>query len=133
MKIYIFDKRTNGFIINICIKNDTDIIEVLKQPMNRNRQLHFFNQIDALILEITNPSQDIRFILTHVLLTQKPTLCLYAKKYPPDNLLENLNKQRNSISIEVSAYTIDTLDALVSQFIFNHKLTLGSKLHTTTT
>ncbi len=126
MQIYLAEKLNNRGIETFCNQNNIHVYAREKIAVD------FFKSIDAVVLEVTEPSQEIRFIITHMLLTQKPTLCLYKKTSPPKQLLRDLEAKVHRNMIQCEFYTPETVDVILSQFLIDQGLTFTAKLHTTT-
>jgi hypothetical protein len=125
IQIYLAEKLNNREIKTFCNKNNIHLYTRKKITVD------FFKNIDAVVLEVTEPSQEIRFIITHMLLLQKPTLCLYKKTSPPKQLLQDLEAKARRSMIQYDFYTPETVDVILSQFLIDQRLTFASKLHTT--
>lgn len=89
------------------------------------------DRVDALVLEITEPTSQSNYLLAQSILMQKNTLCLYKKARSPRQLLAYLHNKNVPKSIEIKAYTDNTLKDLVFKFIRNIKpdLELEEKPH----
>lgn len=120
MNVYIFDERTDGAIVDICTANRVTVLthhDAMKRRKHPSLGLSFLDQVDALILDITRPSQDVQFILAHALLLQKPTLCVYAKNYPPRDVIAYIKKQPAPRSIKTFSYSTQSLAEGIRRFV----------------
>ncbi|MFH1426432.1 MAG: hypothetical protein ABIG66_03270, partial [Candidatus Kerfeldbacteria bacterium] len=78
MKVYIHDEKTGGAIEELCRKCGVEILtqrDVEKRSALPQDVSFFLDQVDAMVVEMTKPSQQIHFILAQAILMQKPTLC----------------------------------------------------------
>ena len=120
MKVYVHDDQTNGTIVRLCLEKDVNILTpemVQQRNVLPEGYVFFLDQVDALILNITNPTQDIHFILAQAVLSQKPTLCVYGKNQPPRELLAYVRKRKGQRSIKTFSYSMTTLPNAVHQFV----------------
>ncbi len=120
MKVYVHDDQTNGTIVRLCLEKDVNILTpemVQQRNVLPEGYIFFLDQVDALILNITNPTQDVHFILAQAVLSQKPTLCVYGKNQPPRELLAYVRKRKGQRSIKTFSFSMNTLPNAVHQFI----------------
>ncbi len=79
--------------------------------------LGLLDKVDGIILEVTEPSDQLNYILAQAILQQKPTLCLYQKNKEPRYLLSHLKRKGVPKGIQIKAYTQNTLNSLVNKFL----------------
>jgi hypothetical protein len=78
------------------------------------------DQVDALVIEVTQPTQDIHFILAQSLIAKKPVLCLYAKNQPPRELLAYIREKSLPRPVKTFSYTDSSLADAVQEFVHKH-------------
>jgi hypothetical protein len=90
--------------------------EAVQQP---NPQFNFsiLERVDALILEITQSTQEIHYLLAQAIILQKPTLCLYPKNQEPREILIQLSKKNIPRSIITRSYQLGGVDQVVEKFL----------------
>lgn len=79
--------------------------------------LGLLEKVDGIILEVTEPSDQLNYILAQAILQQKPTLCLYQKNKEPRYLLSHLKRKGVPKGIEIKAYSEGTLNGLIDKFL----------------
>lgn len=120
MKIYVHDEKTQGKILSICQKMPVDLLtpeQVRARAYEPIKYGFFLDEVDALILEITHPTQDTSFIIAQSLLASKPTLCLYGKNQAPRELISLIHKRQQPRSVRTFSYTDISLSVAVISFI----------------
>lgn len=95
----------------------------------KNSSLSALERVDGIILEITEPTPDIQFVLAQAIILQKPTLCLYEKNREPREMLTHLAKKTVPKFIKPKAYTTNSLESAVGVFLAT--LTPRSGIHET--
>jgi len=123
MRIYVHDERTDGRILQQCLALGVDVLtlaEVRARKSAPKGHEFFLDQVDALVIEITQPTQDIHFIVAQSLLAKKPVLCLYAKNQPPRELLAYIREKSLPRPLKTFSYTDTTLVEAVDQFVRKH-------------
>jgi hypothetical protein len=125
MRVYMYDERTNGALQALCVSLGIEVItheDILskRRAMSSAAPQFFLQEVDLLIIETTQPTQEMQFIIAQALLTQKPTLCLYAKNYPPRELLNFIKQQPQPRSIKTFSYVSQSLPAAVRRFLRMH-------------
>ncbi len=85
--------------------------------------LGLLEKANGIIVEITEPGEQVNYILAQAVLQQKPTLCLYQKNKEPRHLLIYLKRRGVPRSLQVKAYTKDTLSNIVVRFLQDLGLT----------
>lgn len=124
MKVFIYDDKTGGIIQNIC--EDLGVLTMTQEMVARESQKghtpvgFIFDEVDALIIEMTKPTQDIQFILAQATLLKKPTLCLYAKNQSPRELLGFIKRHYRPASIKTFSYVKKELEERVEHFLTVH-------------
>lgn len=120
MIVYLFDPlKTNaasiitGFGVELWQKpQDAGSFEIWDQ-MGVNP----LEQIDALLLEITNSDQQINYLLAQAILLQKNTLCFYKRSSPPRQLLMYLKRKNVPHCIQLKAYTTNSFSHVISDYL----------------
>jgi len=124
MKIFVYDEKTGGVIEEFCrsagheVVTHTDLVERRRVPA---RSHFFLDTIDALIMDITKPNQDIQFILAQSILAEKPSLCVYGKNQTPTSLIRYIKKpQTQRRTVRTFSYTKKSLPRGLAYFIRLH-------------
>jgi len=123
MRVYVHDEKTEGVALDVCTKLGVDILtpEIVRSRDALPEGFDFFlDQVDALIIEITEPTRDIQFILAQAILAGKPTLCLYAKNQPPRELLSHIKQKTAPRPIKTFSYVDATLAGAIKKFMRQH-------------
>lgn len=126
MRIYVHDEKTSGIIERVCrdagvsVLTIQDVRKRAKKPEPEQAQQFFLDTVDALVLEITHPTQDIHFILAQAIIREKPTLCLYGKNQTPRDLLSFIKKDERTKMIKTFSFVEDQLPEAVTSFIRKH-------------
>jgi hypothetical protein len=123
IRLYVHDERTDGKILQQCLQSGVDVLtlaEVRARKSGPKGHGFFLDQVDALLIEITQPTQDIHFILAQSLLAKKPVLCLYAKNQPPRELLSYIKQKSTPRPLKTFSYTDATLYEAIDTFIHKH-------------
>ncbi|MFA5995035.1 MAG: hypothetical protein WCW27_02265 [Patescibacteria group bacterium] len=74
-------------------------------------------RVHGIILEITQPTPEMHYLLAQAIILQKPTLCLYSKHNVPRAMLAHLSKKNIPRSILVKSYSERTLEQIVQAFL----------------
>lgn len=123
MILYIHDNKTGGVIEQTCRTLGVEVLtaaDAEKQQADASQVDTFLDRVDAMVLEITKPDQQVQFLLAHAILAQKPTLCLYGKNQPPRELLKYVKKGKPPRPIKTFSYTDGTIERSVANFIITH-------------
>lgn len=123
IRLYVHDERTDGKILQQCLDSGVDVLtlaEVRARKSAPKGHGFFLDQVDALVIEVTQPTQDIHFILAQSLLAKKPVLCLYAKNQPPRELLAYLREKALPRPVKTFSYTEGSLAEAVHEFVHKH-------------
>lgn len=130
MKIFLFDENTDGLIKDMCVDEGATVFELTaKESKRRSLQAvnYFLDQVDVLVVEMTDPSQMVHFVLAQAILANKPTLCLYQKNQPPRDILNYVRSRNTPRLMKTFSYTPATLQHSVSHFV--HAFDSDSKEH----
>ncbi|PIW36615.1 MAG: hypothetical protein COW24_04370 [Candidatus Kerfeldbacteria bacterium CG15_BIG_FIL_POST_REV_8_21_14_020_45_12] len=120
MRIYLHDNKTQGRLERLCKRAGLEVLtheEVMTRDTMPEGVNFFLDQVDALILEVTNPTQEIYFVLAQAMLTNKPTLCLYAKNQTPQELISYVKRRPAPRPIKTFSYTGATLIRSLTDFL----------------
>ncbi len=123
MRVYLHDEKTGGKIAKLCDQAGLSVLtheEVLARDATPAGVSFFLEEVDALVMEITQPTQQIHFILAQAILADKPALCLYAKNQTPRELLSYIKKRPAPRPIKTFSYTGSTLPLAVKSFVASH-------------
>ncbi|MFA6474799.1 MAG: hypothetical protein WCV88_01195 [Patescibacteria group bacterium] len=74
-------------------------------------------RVDAIILEISYPSDELHYILAQAIVLQRPTLCLYPKNREPREMLLHLQKPSVPKSVVARSYTTTTISEVIGKFL----------------
>lgn len=98
-------------------------IDVWQKPGDANLSfvdqtgLSFLEQVDGIVMEITEPDPQINYFLAQAILQRKPTLCLYKKNKSPKQLLLYLRQKNIPKEIQTKAYTDIDLEKTIFSFL----------------
>ncbi|MFH1781150.1 MAG: hypothetical protein ABH835_00840, partial [Patescibacteria group bacterium] len=115
MRLYYFSKTESD--IPSIIQNAG--VDLWQKPQDANLSiidetgLSFLEQVDGLVLEITEADPQINYFLAQAILQRKPTLCLYQKNKVPRQLLVYLNQKNIPKEIVTKAYTEKNLEKII--------------------
>ncbi|MBI2415197.1 MAG: hypothetical protein HYV33_00860 [Candidatus Kerfeldbacteria bacterium] len=79
--------------------------------------LNALERVNAIILEIAHPADELYYILAQAIILQKPTLCLYPKNKEPREVLQHLSKRTIPASVTKRPYTTATIEETVRKFL----------------
>ena len=74
-------------------------------------------RVDAIVLEIAYPTDELNFILAQAIVLQKPTLCLFPKHREPHVMLNHLHKPNVPKSVITKCYTATTINEILAKFL----------------
>lgn len=121
MMVFIYDTKTNGEIERLCKEAGLDVLTpegLRKKPKRTVGDNQFFlEQVDLLIMEITQPERDATFLLAQAILLNKPMLCLYTKNKAPRALLDVIKHKVAPRPVKTLSYTDATLLDGVQRFL----------------
>lgn len=123
MKVFLYDRHTKGVLECSSKKTTAEVIAISSLSEHKNMSqavAHFLDQVDALLIEITDPTDLEHFILAQAVLADKPTLCLYQKNRPPRKLLDYIRSRKTPRSIKTFSYSPSTVDEAIESFIRRH-------------
>lgn len=117
MKVYLIDP-INSRLLFLLKKMGVECLTKKEDFASSPHQIlfSFFEQFDALIVEATQPTQEIMYLLAQAILQGKPTLCYYQKNREPRQLLGFLRRPEAK-NIITKAYTRNTIENIVLSFI----------------
>lgn len=83
-------------------------------------------RVDAIIMELAYPSDELHYVLAQSIVLQRPTLCLYPKNREPRELLQHLQKPTVPKTMIAKSYTSTTIKDVLSKFLqsIDHRVTL---------
>lgn len=117
MIIFVFDPTTNITSLlqqaNITIWHYQKVGMVSYQEFASNT----LQRVHGLILEITEPTPELHYLLAQAVILNKPTLCLYRKNRPPRDILNHLHKRNIPPSLITKNYTVATMDLVIQNFL----------------
>ncbi len=119
LKVYLQDPIKSGAAELVKASGITlwEKVEDVDLSSLTHPSLGLLEKADGIILEVTESSDQLNYILAQAILQQKPTLCLYKKNKEPRYLLSHLKRKGVPKCIEIKAYSDSTLDGLVSKFL----------------
>jgi hypothetical protein len=123
MRVYIHDELTDGKVLQHCLKMGVDVLTLAEVRARKSAPKgydFFLDQVDMLIIEMTQPTQDIHFILAQAIIAKKPTLCLYAKNQPPRELLSHIKMKTAPRPLKTFSYSDANLGEAIDQFVRRH-------------
>ncbi len=88
-------------------------------PANERHNFMYsaLEKVNASILELSQTSADLQFVLAQAIILRHPTLCLYNKACEPNQFLQHLTKHHLPNMITIRAYTRATIDTIVGKFL----------------
>lgn len=126
MIIFVFDHTTN--VSNLLQQTNITIWHYQTAGMVSYQEFasNTLQRVHGLILEITEPTPELHYLLAQAVILNKPTLCLYRKNKPPRDILSHLHKQNIPSRIVTKNYTVSTLEVVVQSFLqsIDTKITL---------
>ena len=115
----ILDNETNGRVWNICTAQQIRALGPSDNTQATNTQESdpkILDEVDMYILEVTHPAWDSHLLLAKAILLQKPTLCLYRKNYPPEEILSFIDLKGKPSLLRTFSYTVKNLEYAVKKF-----------------
>jgi hypothetical protein len=120
MKIFLFDEYTNGSLRKTCDHFDGEVFELDPKDMMGSKTeaiTYFIDQVDVIIVEMTEPTDMTHFLLAQAILANKPTLCLYRKNMPPRRILNYVRSRKTPRPMKTFSYSSSSLDTAVKHFM----------------
>lgn len=74
-------------------------------------------RVDAIIIELAYPSDELHYVLAQSIVLQRPTLCLYPKNRQPHDMLAHLNKPSVPKTVIVRAYSSTNVREVLDKFL----------------
>ncbi len=74
-------------------------------------------RVDAIILELAYPSDELHYVLAQSIVLHRPTLCLYPKNREPRELLQHLQKPSVPKTMVSRAYTSTSISEVLNKFL----------------
>lgn len=117
MIIFVFDPTTA--ITTLLQRTSITILNYQKMGMVSYQEFasNTLQRAQGLILEITEPTPELHYLLAQAVILNKPTLCLYRKNKPPRDILNHLHKQNIPSRIMTKNYTVVTLEQVAQSFL----------------
>lgn len=94
----------------------TSIQDVPVQTRN-DFSFNALERVDAVILDIGQPSAELQFILAQAIVLRRPTLCLYTKGKEPQHIVQHLTQHHIPKTITLKAYTRVNIDCVIDKFL----------------
>lgn len=118
----------NIFLLNKAPTNLASILEDASMTVLTNvsampdtNASHFawnaLERVDAIILEISYPADELHYLLAQAIVLQRPTLCLYPKNREPYEITSYLSKPNVPKSVQLKAYTKTNLRDVLHKFL----------------
>lgn len=129
MKIYIYsDFQKNPTISKLLVRcaeekgfhvlTNEEVIDPKKhEPQGWYAQHEAFHQLKGLVLEITEISPQITYLLAQAMFMKKPVLCLYERTRPPREFLMLIRKKKCPDFIKITAYTPSRVGEILDPFL----------------
>lgn len=73
--------------------------------------------VDAIILEISYPAEELHYILAQAIVLGRPTLCLYPKNREPKQVLLHLGKPGVPKSVQTRCYSATDIRQVLGRFL----------------
>ncbi len=119
MNIYLLNKAPTdigSILTEANVKVWTDMTHIPDATMH-SFSLNALERVDAIILEISYPADELHYILAQAIVLQRPTLCLYPKNREPRDMLMHLQKPNVPKTVQPRSYTSTTLKDVLNKFL----------------
>lgn len=73
--------------------------------------------VDAIILEISYPAEELHYILAQAIVLGRPTLCLYPRNREPQQVLLHLSKPGVPKSVQTKSYSSTNVREVLGKFL----------------
>jgi len=119
MIVYVLNKSANDISAVVRQSGSTvwSSIHDAPQAALEGLALNVLERVDAIILEIAHPADELLYILAQAIIMHKPTLCLYPKDAIPGEILLHLSKKTIPHSILKKAYIPSSLTEIIKRFL----------------
>ncbi|OGY85337.1 MAG: hypothetical protein A3F54_02910 [Candidatus Kerfeldbacteria bacterium RIFCSPHIGHO2_12_FULL_48_17] len=91
------------------------------KPTGWYLQHRAYQGFQAFIIEMTEPTPEVTYLLAQAMMHHKPTLCLYQKGQIPREFLQLIGKKKTPDFIEFKAYNRATVGGLLEDFLHTLK------------
>jgi len=100
------------------VLTNEEVIDPKKhEPKGWYAQHEAFHMLRGLILEITEITPQITYLLAQAMFMKKPLLCLYEKSKPPREFLMLIRKKHCPDFIIMKSYTLQKIEATLNPFL----------------
>ncbi|MBI4407118.1 MAG: hypothetical protein HY565_01305 [Candidatus Kerfeldbacteria bacterium] len=84
-------------------------------------------RVDAIIIELAYPSDELHYVLAQSIVLQRPTLCLYPKNRQPHDMLAHLNKPGVPKTVSTRSYSSTNVREVLDKFLqgIDHTVSLA--------
>ncbi len=120
MNVCIYDQSETSQIVAVCQKQQLRHTVLSDEIAARFDQSLWLQEFHVIVIEATQPTPAVHFLLAQAILLHKPTLCLYKKNRPPRALLAFIRRQKAPRIVRSLSYTADTLIDGVDKFFELH-------------
>ena len=129
----VFVGQYNAAPISRLIRRDglTIWTKVEDIPKMEGAQFGFsaLERVHAMILDISQPDENVQYLLAQAIVQHKPTLCLYNRTSVPRDLLNYLSQKNIPPSITTKVYTDSSLEHCLEQFLISVDDSLSNNEH----
>lgn len=119
MIVYVLNKSRNniaGFVRQTGAQVWTNVNDVPPNILAAG-QFNLLEQVDAIILEIAHPAEELLYVLAQAIILRKPTLCLYPVKNVPIDIVQHLSKKTIPSTVKTRPYETSAVGEMVQKFL----------------
>ncbi len=109
-------KEAGVFVVASSDENNTDFKKEELESMQESGEI-LLDKMDCIIIEASQPDQEIGYLLAYAISQKKPLLYLYKKGTPEKIAFGYLNKKNTPDYLRMASYTIQDLQQKVLQFV----------------
>lgn len=120
MIAFVVDRKGEETLLHLCRQEKFTVWtpkHVSKRALSAKDPTVWLDKIDVLVMEMTKPTKEAVFLLAQALILGKPTLCVYGKNQPPQELLKVMKRRATPRSVKTFSYTSRTLPTVVHRFL----------------
>ncbi len=119
MKIFLLNKAPTDLasILEDAKVNVLTTVSRVPDSLSGGFSWTALEHVDAIILEISYPADELHYILAQAIVLGRPTLCLYPKNREPEQVLLHLNKPGVPKSVQKKSYTSTNVREVLGKFL----------------
>lgn len=119
MIVYVLNKSRNnlaGFARQTGAQVWTNVNDVPATVLSAG-QFNLLERVDAIILEIAHPAEELLYVLAQAIILRKPTLCLYPTNNIPIDIVQHLSKKTIPTTVKTKSYETSAVGEMVQKFL----------------